>query len=136
MSLKLITYLRNRHIKTIFSAELEGYIVTTTPINFWTLGFRTSVKYDLSSIDPDDDIYELWSLDSKTLACALTNHVSLTKLVLNHEPIDWNEQLIEVNSPKTLVSSLQISYPKYLPNFKSAYSKAILALCNMNPTIK
>lgn len=136
MGSKLITYLKNRQIETVFCGEFEGYTVSTTPISFWALSFRTKVKYDLSAIDPYDEIYELWTLDSKNLACALTNHVALTKLVLNEEPIDWNEKLVEVNSPKTLVSSLQISHPKYFPSFKSAYSKAILALSNMNPTIK
>lgn len=136
MGFKLITYLKNKQIKTVFSGEFDGYTVSTAPISFWISGFRTKVKYDLSAIDPDDEIYELWSLDSKTLTCALINHIALAKLVLNEEPIDWNEELIEINSPKSLVSSLQISYPKYFPSFKSTYSKAILALSNMNPTVK
>jgi hypothetical protein len=137
MNSRLITQLSFRGILTTFNGAQEGFRISTKKTRLWSTNFITVVEYDLASFDAEcTKDYVVLSIESQSLSEALGNHIALSKLVLKEEPINWSQQLIEEHRPKYLIGSVAIKHSKIFSNFKSDYSKAILAINNMNPSHK
>ena len=137
MKSKLITYVSWGKLTTKFSSAYEDFSISTIKLRFWSNTFTTAVEYNLSSFDsesPKD--YVILSIQGKSITEALANHIALSKLVLKEEPINWDHQLIEENKPRHLLKPIEIKHSRFFSNFKSNYSKAILAINSMNPSAK
>lgn len=137
MKSKLITHLSWVKLTTNFSDIYEDFSVSTVKSCFWSNTFTTKVMYNLLNFDPESSKdHILLSIQAKSLAEALANHIALSKLVLKEEPINWNQRLIEENKPRHLLKPIGIKNYRFFDNFKSNYSKAILAINSMNPSTK
>jgi len=137
MKLKLITHLSWGKLTTNFNGIYEDFSISTIKPYFWSKVFTTTVSYNLLNFDPESPKdYIVLSIQGKSLAEALANHIALSKLVLKEEPINWSQQLIEENKPRHLLKPITIKHSIFFTNFKSNYSRAILAINSMNPSAK
>jgi len=134
MSVSLKTYTHSRKLLTNFEGDQEHFSVLTKRITLCSNLHLTEVFYDLSTFDPEGEKnFVVWQTQSTSIREALANHIALVKLVLKEEPINWNQDLIDDHKPKQLLDSLKLPIPKFNKSFRSDYSKAALAICQMYP---